>query len=261
MDAPQAGVDEPTLTILEAGGPDAGGQGVGSTGRSGAGGFGTPAGDVVGGRSGGFVADPPGEDPEAVLAEPPNTDDIAAELSAPPRRKLPWLTLLLAAGVVAAGAFVGGVEVQKHQGGGGANAFASALRSGTAGRSGATAGATGGGFGGFGGGGFGGGSRTGAGAGAGTGAAGGAGGAGAAGGGTTTTGTVKLVDGTTIYVTDSSGNIVKVTTNGSTKVNLAKTGKVSDIKAGQTVTVSGTPDSSGDVAAGSVTEGGSTAAK
>ena len=183
--------------------------------------------------------------PEDILAEPPDARDIAAELAAPPRRKLPWLSLLLAAGVIAAGSFAGGALVEKNNGGGSssaASAFAK-LRSG-AGASGA------GGF-----------SRGGA-TGSGTGAAGGAGGfgggfgGGAAGG--ATTGTVKLVDGSTIYVTNSSGNIVKVTTGGSTTVSIAKSGTVSQIQPGQTVTVRGTTDSSGDVAATSVTEGGST---
>src|SRR6476469_4375897 len=34
--------------------------------------------------------------PEDVLAEPPDARDVSAELAAPPRRRLPWLTLLLA---------------------------------------------------------------------------------------------------------------------------------------------------------------------
>lgn len=54
------------------------------------------------------------ERPEDILAEPPDARDISAELAAPPRRKLPWLTLLLSAGVVAAGAFSVGALVEKH---------------------------------------------------------------------------------------------------------------------------------------------------
>ncbi|WP_161789825.1 hypothetical protein [Streptacidiphilus neutrinimicus] len=174
----------------------------------------------------------PVESPEDILAEPPDALDITAELAAPPRRKLPWLTLLLCGGLVAGAGFVGGVLVEKNQtptssfGASGRN-FSASGRTGT------------GGGGGFGGGGFGGG---------------GFGGSSAGGG--TTIGTVKLVDGSTIYVTDTSGNIVKVTTGGSTKVSIAQSGKVSQLKPGATVTVRGAADSSGDVAATTVTQVG-----
>ncbi|WP_405584524.1 hypothetical protein [Streptomyces sp. NBC_01190] len=186
---------------------------------------------------------PPAERPEDVLAQPPDARDISAELAAPPRRKLPWLTLVLSACVVAAGAFAGGALVEKNHlqnlpGGGRANPFAAA------------AGARGGGGTGAGGrtfGGFGGGTGTGTGSGTGTGTG--------AGGGVTF-GTVKLVDGSTLYVTDAQGDIVKVTTGGSTKVSETKDGKVSDLKAGQTVTVRGTAGSNGDIAATTVTQGG-----
>jgi hypothetical protein len=176
-----------------------------------------------------------GQSPEDILAEPPDARDIAAELSAPPRRKLPWLTLILAAGVIAAGSFWGGAMVQKNSGSSTSStaaAFASRLKAGGAG------GAAGG-FGGF--------SRSG---GTGTGSAAGSG---------STTGTVKLIDGSTIYVTDSSGNIVKVTTGSSTSVSIASSGTVSQLQPGQTVTVRGATDSSGDLAATSVTEGASAA--
>lgn len=173
----------------------------------------------------------PALSPEEILAEPPDARDIAGELAAPPRRKLPWLTLLLAGGVIAAAGFAGGALVEKNV------------------KPAATT-ATAGGFAGF--------TRGGAG---GTGAAGGTGtGTGAGAGGGATTGTVKLVDGSTVYLTDSSGNIVKITTGSSTKVTLSSTGKVSDLKAGQTVTVRGTTDSSGNVAATTVSEGAATAA-
>jgi hypothetical protein len=189
--------------------------------------------------------------PEDILAEPPDARDIAAELAAPPRRKLPWLTLLLGAAVIAAGSFAGGALVEKNNNSGSSSAASAFAK--------LRAGATGG-TGGF--------SRTGTGTGGtgtgtGTGAAAGGGfggfGGGSAAGGGATTGTVKLVDGSTIYVTNSSGNIVKVTTGSSTTVSIAKSGSVSQLQPGQTVTVRGTTDSSGDVAATTVTEGGSTA--
>ncbi|WUH92092.1 hypothetical protein OG900_19580 [Streptomyces sp. NBC_00433] len=200
--------------------------------------------DIVEGRGG-----LPGERPEDVLAQPPDARDISAELAAPPRRKLPWLTLLLSAGVVAAAAFAGGALVEKHH----LNDTASAgnpFAGLTGGRGAAAAGAGASRFGGGTTAGTGTG-RFGGGATAGTGTTAGAGG-GAAG---LTFGTVKLVDGSTIYVTDAQGDIVKVTTGASTKVTESKDGKVTDLKPGQTVTVRGSKGASGDVAATTVTEG------
>lgn len=170
----------------------------------------------------------PGERPEDILAEPPDARDVSAELAAPPRRKLPWLTLLLSAGVVAVAAFAGGAIVEKNHlnGSSGGSGFPAASGARSAGSNGTTgAGRT-----------FGAGTGTGA-------------------GGGVTFGTVKLVDGSTLYVTDAQGAIVKVTTGGSTKVTESKEGKVSDLKAGQTVTVRGTQSASGDIAATTVTEG------
>ena len=68
------------------------------------------------------------------------------------------------------------------------------------------------------------------------------------------TGTVKLVDGTTIYVTLSDGTVLTVKTSGSTKVTTASTTKLSALKVGETVTIAGgTPDSTGNMTATSVT--------
>ncbi|MEY9870612.1 hypothetical protein ABH931_000066 [Streptacidiphilus sp. MAP12-33] len=188
--------------------------------------------------------------PEDVLSQAPDARDIAAELAAPPRRKLPWLTLLLVAGVLGAGSFVAGAMVEKNSGTSSAGSAASAFAKL---RSGATGGASG--FPGLGG--AAGAGAAGSAAGGGTGASGFGGGGG--GGGGATTGTVKLVDGNTIYLTDSSGNIVKVTTTGSTTVSIAKSSTVSRLQPGQSVTVRGTTDSSGNVTATTVSEGGSTA--
>jgi hypothetical protein len=203
--------------------------------------------EVIQGHGGGPVPRP-----EDVLAEPPDARDISAELAAPPRRKLPWLTLLLSAGIVAAAAFAGGALVEKHHLHGTASGNPFAGVTGARGGAGAGAGTGTGRFGGAG---------AGAGAGTGTGRFGGAGagagtGAGGAAGAGLTFGTVKLVDGSTIYVTDAQGDIVKVTTGGSTKVTESKDGKVADLKPGQTVTVRGSKGASGDIAATTVTEGG-----
>ena len=97
-------------------------------------------------------------------------------------------------------------------------------------------------------GGFGGGRGGAGGGGAGAGAGGGGAG-GAAGGGQTTIGTVKSVDGTTIYITTASGATVAVKTNGSTAVRTDQTAKVGDIPVGASVTIRGTADASGSVTA------------
>ncbi|MDX6313385.1 MAG: hypothetical protein QOF84_182 [Streptomyces sp.] len=180
--------------------------------------FGDPSDDVY----------QPEEQPEDVLANPPDARDISAELSAPPRRKLPWPTLLLTSAVVAVLAFTGGVLVEKGQ------------SSGSATPGGAAAG----------------GARFGAAASAGTGGQAPGGGNASGAGSGMTAGTVKVVDGSTIYVTDAQGNIIKVKTGKSTQVSVAKSGKVSDLKPGQTVTVRGSQSSSGDITATTVTEGG-----
>ncbi|MFD7084895.1 DUF5666 domain-containing protein [Streptomyces sp. NPDC059918] len=195
----------------------------------------------------------PGADPEGILAEPPDTRDISAELAAPPRPRLPWLTLVLSGGVVAGLAFTGGVLVEKghlqDSPGAGSAGRNFAAGAGGQGRTGAVqggAGATGQG-------------RTGS--GTGTGQSGGRQGFGSAPGGPgagagATTGTVKLVDGTTLYVTDAQGNVVKVTTDTNTQITQAKSGKVSDLQPGQTVTVRGSQNPAGDLAATTVAQGG-----
>ncbi|MFE2479704.1 DUF5666 domain-containing protein [Streptomyces sp. NPDC059389] len=199
------------------------------------------------------VRSPGAADPEGILAEPPDTRDISAELAAPPRPRLPWLTLALSGGVVAGLAFTGGVLVEKGhlQGSPGAGSTGRNFAAGTGGqgRTGSAqggAGATGQG-------------RTGS--GTGSGQSGGRQGFGSAPGGPgagagVTTGTVKLVDGTTLYVTDVQGNVVKVTTDTSTQITQAKSGKVSDLQPGQTVTVRGSQNPAGDLAATTVAQGG-----
>ncbi|WP_238019488.1 hypothetical protein KZZ52_00700 [Dactylosporangium sp. AC04546] len=65
------------------------------------------------------------------------------------------------------------------------------------------------------------------------------------------TGTVKLVDGTTVYIETSDGNTVIVKTNGQTTV--ATPGALKDITAGSTVTVQG-QNADGTVTATSITK-------
>ncbi|MFC9325827.1 hypothetical protein [Kitasatospora sp. NPDC057015] len=189
-----------------------------------------------------------------LLSSAPDARDITAELAAPPRRRLPWVTLALAGGVLAAAAFSGGVWYQQNHG-------TQKTAAGGGGQQRATGQGAAGGFGGQGTAGQG---AAGQGTGrrngqtGGTGAAGGAGAPGGTGAGGFTRGTVKVVDGTTVYLTDANGNTVKVTTGDSTKVQLNKEGKVGDLQPGQSVTVVGTPDASGAYAATQLVEGAAT---
>lgn len=72
--------------------------------------------------------------------------------------------------------------------------------------------------------------------------------------GTGTTGKVKLVNGKTIYIETEDGSTVTVKTDGGTTVATAKKGKLSDVKAGDSVTVEGETATDGSVTATSVTK-------
>jgi hypothetical protein len=147
---------------------------------------------------------------EAALADDPFADDLAEQLAArAPRRLANRTTVALAGLVLAVGGFVAGAQVEKHFGhvGTAASAFPTAVPSGFRG-------------------GFGGGSGT---------------------GGGSTVGTVKLVDGTTVYLTTANGDVVTVRTNGSTTVT--QPGSVKDLPVGSTVTVTGPAASDGTITA------------
>jgi hypothetical protein len=77
----------------------------------------------------------------------------------------------------------------------------------------------------------------------GSGGAGGLFGGGAGGGGTV--GTVKLVDGSNVYLTDTAGDVIKVTTTPSTQITISKTGTVGQLAPGSTIIVQGTASSDG----------------
>jgi hypothetical protein len=166
-------------------------------------------------------------------------DDFVTEILTRRKRRLPILTAILVLAVAAGGAFIAGAEVQKHYGksttagAGGASAFsalASRFRSGAAGTG--AAGAGGGtGRGGF----F---------------------GAGGAGGGTT--GTVTLIKGSTLYVTNSSGTTVLVHTSPASRVTKSVTGSVQTIHPGDTVTVTGAQAANGSYTAAAISIGGGT---
>ena len=172
-----------------------------------------------------------------VLSSPlGNDDDLAAVLTRRPRAKLPSLTLVLAALVVASAGFLGGIVVGKHYGSSGSSSAASAFRRFAAGAS-ATAGTR---------------SGPGAGPGAGLGAGGGGGGGFAA--GNATIGTIKLIDGSTVYVQTSGGDIVQVATSAGTKVTASSTVRVKDLQPGETVIVEGSKNSTGGVTAASISQ-------
>lgn len=184
-----------------------------------------------------------------LLETSPFPGDLEEQLKAvPPRTLKPGLTLYLGAGVILVAGFVGGIQADKQWGGTSSGNSRAGL--------GALAGARAGGGTGFG-------NRTGGypgaagGTGAGTGAGAGQGTGQGAGSGGATFGTVKLVDGSTIYVTTQNGDVA-VKTSGSTQIRITKNGKVTDITPGSTVIVQGATGSDGSVTATSVTEGGGT---
>ncbi|WP_167530428.1 hypothetical protein [Microbispora hainanensis] len=199
-------------------------------------------------------------DTEELLETSPFDDDLQEVLAARPARAGgSKLTLALAGGVLLVAGLLLGIQVQKLLGGSTPGRFPSRA-AGAGAFAGGQAGEGGGANGGFargagGGGGFAGGGAGRADGGAGAGSGTGAGARAGAGPGGATFGTVKLVDGDKIYVQTVNGGVVTVTTSGDTKVRVTRSGKVSDLKPGSFVTVAGTADAQGQVAATSVTEG------
>jgi hypothetical protein len=158
------------------------------------------------------------DDTEDVLDDP-FADDLDKRLEqTAPRRYANRATYILVALVIGVGGFVAGAQVQKSYG----NASAAPASQPTALPSGFT--------------GFGG-NRA---------------GGGNAGGQTNRpiTGTVKLVDGTTVYVEQADGTVLTVRTSDSTTVQAPSSLK--DLKAGATVTVDGQNDN-GTVTATNIT--------
>jgi hypothetical protein len=182
-------------------------------------------------------------------------DQPIGELPRRPRRRLlgkggnPLALSLLGVLLLACG-FIGGVLVEKGQsnsgssaGGGGTSGLAArfaSLRSGTSGAGPSTtsgsssSGSTGGAFGGA------------------SGAS-----SSAPGSGFTrpTAGTVAYLDRSTLYVTNSEGNTVKVKTSTGTTVNKTVKSTVKDIHPGETVTITGATGSSGAITAESISAG------
>lgn len=153
-------------------------------------------------------------------------DDLAAEIVRRRRKQMPRLTAVLAAAVLVGAGILGGIAIQKHWGsssGSSSGSSASSIRSAFQsrfGRGGPGAGSAAGGFGGF--------------------------GAGA-------TGTVTLVKGSDLYVTESSGNTVLVHTTAGSQVTKTIRGSVTSIHPGDTVSVDGSQASNGSWTASRIT--------
>jgi hypothetical protein len=178
------------------------------------------------------------------LSQDPFADDLAEQLEAvAPRRWVSRTTVALAGLVLLVAGFVGGAQVEKNWGtpNGASNRPAASA-------SGNPFAAFGGRFGGTAGGGAAGGGAAGSGA-SGSGAA-----RGGQNGGGETTGTVKLVDGNTVYITTPQNQTVIVKTTGSTTVNVAQPGSLKDLAPGTTVTIQGQTGSDGSVNATSITK-------
>jgi hypothetical protein len=156
------------------------------------------------------------------------------------RRRAHALTFVLGGALLIAAGFFGGVLLQKHEDHGSTSAASGrgALAARFAGLNGGTGtGATG---------------TTvagGTGAGAGAGAGGSGRGFGGFGGAGAVTGTVKLVDGSNVYVTDTSGNVVKIATGPSSQLTKTDPATTKDVAPGDVVIVRGTPNSDGSYTA------------
>jgi hypothetical protein len=169
------------------------------------------------------VEETPAADGFLDLVEPVENDDLAAELEKRAPRGVPGrTTLVLAGAVLVVAGFLGGVLVQKNYGTSAVplgNAVAARQNGGNA-----LPGGTGGG-----------------------------GGTGGTGARNATTGTVKLVDGTTLYITTVDGETVTVKTSGTTTVRTEQTIALADVPVGATVSIQGTTGTDGVVTATQVT--------
>lgn len=157
----------------------------------------------------------------------PADDELVTQILARRRRRTPLLTLALVVAVAAAAAFVGGAEAQKHFGSSpsssssSAGKGAAALRAAIAARFGGAGSRGGGAFGGF------------------------------AGGGVTA-GTVTLIRGNRLYVTEASGNTVIVEVGAGANVTRSESGSIRSIRPGDSVTVLGTRQKNGSYTARTV---------
>jgi Domain of unknown function (DUF5666) len=160
-------------------------------------------------------------------------DGLTAGLLARRRRRLPLLTAVLVLALAMGAAFAAGAEAQKRWGGASGSTANGTASSDAASRFGGARAASGftppAGF------------TRGAGRSGGLGGLGGFGGTGGAG----TVGTVTLIKGSTLYVTDASGNTVLVRTSPSSRVTKTVAGTIRTVHPGDTVAVSGTRAANG----------------
>ncbi|MHB1800393.1 MAG: hypothetical protein ACYCU5_01825 [Actinomycetes bacterium] len=166
---------------------------------------------------------------------PDDGDDLARLLAGRARRRgTHRSTLALAATALVAAGFAGGAYADQQLGHAPATTAATTRR--------------------FAGGGFAGAGFAGGGpAGTGTGASG-------AGGARLTTGTIRLVDGTSVYVQTATGSLVKVTTTATTTVVVGKAATVGSLRAGERVVVLGSTTGQGTVTADQITQGSTSGA-
>ncbi|RAY14811.1 hypothetical protein DPM19_13870 [Actinomadura craniellae] len=170
--------------------------------------------------------------PPGPLDGSPFPGDIETALAASPRPRRAVSTTFLAAAVLLAVGFLGGVQAQQRWG---AQEQGSAARPG-----GALAG-------------NGGGSPAGRGAFARNGGS-------PNGGAGVTTGTVRLVSGRTVYLQTPDGTTVPVETAAGTTIQVSTAGKITDLRPGASVVVRGTAGATGKVTATSITAGPAAAA-
>jgi hypothetical protein len=149
-------------------------------------------------------------DRETEYQPPPVSDELPRR---PRRRLLTPVALVLAAVTVAALGFIGGVLVQKAQGGSGSGSQIAAGPPGFAGRA----------------------------------------GGGAVRGGGATAGSVVNKRGKYLYVRVSSGNTVRVKTTSNSKVTRTASSKVRAVHPGDTVTIEGTKGRDGTITAARIT--------
>ncbi len=83
----------------------------------------------------------------------------------------------------------------------------------------------------------------------------------ARGGGNASIGTVSSVNGKTIYLTDTSGNTVKVTLSSATKITKSESVSKASVRPGDTVVIQGLKASNGTLTATSVSDSGASAAR
>jgi hypothetical protein len=166
-----------------------------------------------------------------------DSEPAPTERALPPRRRRRLVTpasAALAAVLIGALGFIGGVEVQKGQADSGDGATAGSTGAARAGVGGGAAGAGGAARGGF------------------------AGPGGAQ--SNATVGSVANKRGSTLYVKDSDGNTIRVKTTSHSKINRTATASAGAIHPGDTVVVQGTKSSSGTVTATQINATSSAAA-